>query len=144
MGAWDELVSDLLEDFRVSHGEAESPNTFATSPYDKTQPATRPKAATDKTDLDKGKKRLADGKSGQEHEGDDEEREDEEREDEEREDEESTEDGARRNKRQKSVTSKENGWQKFGQELDSAGATRSELPASFQFEDTGLPFRSKS
>ena len=53
------------------------------------------------------------------------------------------EDQAPSRKRQKRTELKGDGWQDFGAELDSAGATMSPFPISLDFADTNLPFRSK-
>ena len=53
------------------------------------------------------------------------------------------EDHAPSQKRQKRAELERGSWQDFGAELDSAGATMSPFPISFDFADTDLPFRFK-
>lgn len=147
MEDWEEEVGDLLENYRLSHPDPQSPGALTTE--SRLYPQARSQRLTVETSLEKGKKRLVEEGPAQEQEQEQEgEKEDgggrrykKAKGDKFKADEEHE---AQAGKRQKRTDVEESGWQGFGDELDSAAASTSAAPTLYKFADTGLPMRFKS
>ena len=139
MSTPDVEVDNLVESYRLSHQDPSTHGVTSTSP-DPRLHTTQKGEAIAGIIQDKGEKRHSEeepvpaqekkGKAGMKD--DDCGKEDVDAEDQ----------GSSR-KRQKRTELERGGWQNFGAELDSAGATMSPFPISLDFADTNLPFRFK-
>ena len=139
MSTPDVEVDNLVESYRLSHQNPSTHGVVSSLSDSRLQTTPKSNAIADTTQ-DKGKKRhaeeepeLAQEKKGKGHL----------KEDDSGEEDADAEDQAPSRKRQKHAELERGGWQDFGAELDSAGATMSPFPISLHFADTNLPFRFK-
>ena len=139
MSTPDVEVDNLVESYRLSHQNPSTHSVVSPLPDLDLQTTSKSEAIAGITQ-DKGKKRHLEEEPAPAQEEKDEGHM---KEDDYGEESADVEDQAPSRKRQKRAELKRGGWQDFGAELHSAGATMSPFPISLDFADTNLPFRSK-